>query len=244
MKTIAANWKLNGSVALVESMGMALKNWAKTDPYTKAVICPPYPYLTMLNQQLVDTEIHLGAQDCHSKISGAYTGDVSAEMLVEMGCAYVILGHSERRYHYKESDKQVAEKVQAAVEAGLTPIICIGESQAQREMGNAVEVVTEQAKKSLPTALNYEIILAYEPIWAIGSGQIPSMDDISEMHGALKLAMKEHGYAQVDVLYGGSVKASNAGEILALTEVDGALVGGASLKEDEFLGILQAAEKN
>lgn len=243
-KTIIANWKMHGSATLINEITPALLAWSAADPYATAIICPPFPYLNALKQALFDSDVKLGAQDCHAKSSGAYTGDVSAEMLVENGCTHVILGHSERRAQHGETNEQVHAKATAALAAGLTPVICIGESLAQRSSGNAVEIVVEQAKQSTPNPQspipNPHLLLAYEPIWAIGTGKVPSLEEIAEMHQALKAAMKEHLGTPPAVLYGGSVKAANAAPILALESVDGALVGGASLDKNEFLGILNA----
>lgn len=240
-KTIIANWKMNGSAQLIEELSPQLVAWAKTNPSTKAVICPPFTHINAVKLALFDTDIALGGQDCHEKASGAYTGNVSAEMLVEMGATYVIVGHSERRQYHAETDELVQAKAEAALKSHLIPVVCVGESLEDRDAGRAVAVVTAQAKQSAPTnhqspSTNH-FLLAYEPIWAIGSGRVPSLEDIAEMHSALKAEL-----GQVQVLYGGSVNAANAQEILALDDVDGALVGGASLKAEEFLGILKAGE--
>ena len=240
-KTIIANWKMNGSVELIDQLCPALTEWSKSDPAANAVICPPFPYLNLVKQALFDSDIALGAQDCHEQEAGAYTGNVSADMLVEMGCTHAILGHSERREYHDEVDGLVQAKALAALAKGLVPVICVGESLVDREQGKALAVVAEQAKNSVPTGQKGEIILAYEPIWAIGTGRVPSIDDIAEMHQMLKTAMAEHVGSELAVLYGGSVKAANAAEILATDGVDGALVGGASLKAEEFLGILGAS---
>jgi len=194
---------------------------------------------------LADGPVELGGQDCHAEASGAFTGSVSAAMLADAGAKLVILGHSERRAGFGESDADVAAKVEAALVAGLEPIICIGETLAEREAGQAVEVVSRQVAGSLPSSLSGKAFaVAYEPVWAIGTGLTPTLEQIEEVHAAVRAAMLARlgeGGRVAPILYGGSVKPSNAAEILAVAEVGGALVGGASLKAEDFLGIIRAA---
>lgn len=201
----------------------------------EVVLCPPFTQLAAANMVLSGTGIALGAQDCHDQPQGAFTGDISAQMLRRAGCDYVIVGHSERREQHHETSAQVKGKASAAIEAGLTPILCVGESLAQREAGNALEVVAQQLAESLPDAAD-GCIIAYEPIWAIGSGLTATTDDIALMHQHLKKILDK----PLPVLYGGSVKPANSAEICALSAVDGVLVGSASLNGDDFAAIIGA----
>jgi triosephosphate isomerase len=193
---------------------------------------------------LAGTKVLVGGQDAHWEASGAFTGDVSAQMLKDAGAALVILGHSERRTGYRETDEIVARKVKAALAAGLEPIVCVGETLEQRKAGEALDVVTGQVRDSLPAQLAGKAFsVAYEPVWAIGTGLTPTTAEIEEMHQSIRATLREQfgaGSDDVPILYGGSVKPSNAGEILHAAEVGGALVGGASLKADDFLGIIGA----
>jgi triosephosphate isomerase len=187
--------------------------------------------------------IAVGGQDCHAEVSGAHTGDVSAEMLADLGCAYAIVGHSERRTNHAEDNPMVWSKAIAAQRAGLTAIICVGETEAERDRGDALDVVRRQIIGSLPDAAKASnTVIAYEPVWAIGTGRTPNNDDIAEVHDAMRalLVEKMSDGDQVRLLYGGSVKPGNAAEILAIENVNGALVGGASLKAEDFLGIAAA----
>lgn len=242
---IAGNWKMNG---LAEALDQARAVAAALDAKPAAArvaICPPATLLDRLSQALEGSTVLTGGQDCHVKTSGAHTGDVSAPMLIDAGAALVILGHSERRDDHGETSALVAAKVETALAAGLEPIVCVGESLAQREAGSAIAVVTGQIRESLPAALAGEAFaVAYEPIWAIGTGRTATVADIEEMHAAIRAELvamfSDHG-ATVPILYGGSVKPDNAVEILAAAEVGGALVGGASLKAVDFLAIIGAA---
>lgn len=208
-------------------------------------LCPPATLLMAVRDALDGSGIMLGAQDCHRAESGAHTGDISAPMLSDVGCALAIVGHSERRAAHKETDAQVAEKAAAALSAGLEAVICVGESAEDRDAGRAVAVVQAQIAASVPAiATDTDTIIAYEPIWAIGTGRTPTLDDIAEIHHAIReTAAKQFsgGTKGLRVLYGGSVKASNAAEILATKGVNGALVGGASLDADDFWAICRAA---
>jgi triosephosphate isomerase len=242
-KLIAGNWKMNGlaaSLAEAKALAAAL---ADAPASARVALCPPATLIAQMAWTLKDSTVEIGGQDCRSEASGAYTGDVSAEMLADAGARLVILGHSERRQGHGESDADVAAKVEAALRAGLEPIICIGETLQEREAGRAVEIVRRQVAGSLPDSLKGKAFaVAYEPVWAIGTGLTPTLDQIEEVHAAVRAAMIERlgqGADVTPILYGGSVKPSNAAEILAVAEVGGALVGGASLKADDFLGIVR-----
>ncbi len=245
VKLVAGNWKMNGlgaSLAEAETLETALKEQAAA---CRVALCPPATLIDRMAQALKGGAVEIGGQDCHAETSGAYTGSVSAEMVRDAGAGLVILGHSERRAGFGETDADVAAKVEAALAAGLEPIICIGETLQQREAGQAVEVVSRQVAGSLPASLaGKAFAVAYEPVWAIGTGLTPTLEQIEEVHAAVRAAMVAklgEGGRVAPILYGGSVKPSNAKEILAVAEVGGALVGGASLKADDFLGIIRAA---
>jgi len=245
VKLVAGNWKMNGlgaSLGEAEALVKALQEQAAA---CRVALCPPATLTERMARVLADGPVELGGQDCHAEASGAFTGSVSAAMLADAGAELVILGHSERRAGFGESDADVAAKVEAALAAGLEPIICIGETLAEREAGQAVEVVSRQVAGSLPSSLSGKAFaVAYEPVWAIGTGLTPTLEQIEEVHAAVRAAMLarlgESGRV-APILYGGSVKPSNAAEILAVAEVGGALVGGASLKAEDFLGIIRAA---
>ena len=244
-RLIAGNWKMNGlaaDLAEAKALAEALSGEAAA---TRVALCPPATLIAQMNWQLKDANVEIGGQDCSPKASGAFTGDVSAAMLKDAGASLVILGHSERRAGHGESDADVAAKVEAALAAGLEPIVCVGETLAEREAGRAVEVVSGQVMASLPESLSGQAFaVAYEPVWAIGTGLTPTLEQIEEVHAAVRAAMVERldeGGRTAPILYGGSVKPANAAEILAVPEVGGALVGGASLKAADFLGIIRAA---
>lgn len=245
VKLVAGNWKMNGlgaSLGEAEALVKALQEQAAA---CRVALCPPATLTERMAHVLVDGPVELGGQDCHAEASGAFTGSVSAAMLADAGAKLVILGHSERRAGFGESDADVAAKVEAALAAGLEPIICIGETLAEREAGQAVDVVSRQVAGSLPSSLSGKAFaVAYEPVWAIGTGLTPTLEQIEEVHAAVRAAMVARlgeGGRVAPILYGGSVKPSNAAEILAVAEVGGALVGGASLKAEDFLGIIRAA---
>ena len=217
---------------------------AERPPAARVAICPPATLIARMAHLLAGSVVAIGGQDCRAEREGAFTGCLSAEMLADAGASLVILGHSERRAHYAETSADVAAKVGAAVRAGLEPIVCIGETEAERDAGRALEVVLTQLDGSLPDALaGHDFCVAYEPIWAIGSGRTPRLEEIEVVHEALRVALVarwgEPGM-RVPILYGGSVKAANAAEILAAREVGGALVGGASLTAADFLPIVRA----
>ncbi|MBS0331461.1 MAG: triose-phosphate isomerase [Proteobacteria bacterium] len=239
---IAGNWKMNG---LAAALGEARKVAAGAGSAKgRVAICPPATLLERLSRAVAGSAVLTGAQDCHPEASGAFTGDLAAEMLADAGATLVILGHSERRAGHGESDALVAKKVLAALRAGLEPIVCVGETLEQRRAGQALALVTGQVRGSLPADLGGKpFAVAYEPVWAIGTGLTPSTPEIEEMHRAIRAELRAmFGPAgdQPPILYGGSVKPSNAAEILRAAEVGGALVGGASLKADDFLGIVGA----
>ncbi len=239
-KLAVGNWKMNGLAADLEMM----RDLPQSSE-TKVVICPPAPLL-MRAVQIGAAQI--GAQDCHAQSSGAYTGDISAQMVADAGGRYVIVGHSERRAAYGESDAQVRAKAQAAIAAGLIAIICIGESEAERDAGQTLDILAEQLNGSCPdNATPANIVIAYEPIWAIGTGRIPHLSDICQIHDFLreKLISRfgEPG-KNFSLLYGGSVKPDNSAMIFEAENVDGALVGGASLKATDFGAIITALERS
>ena len=243
-KLIAGNWKMNGlgaSLAEVEALRAAL---AEAAPACRVALCPPATLVERM-ARVAGQGIEVGGQDCRAETHGAFTGDVSAAMLKDAGATLVILGHSERRQGYGETDALVSSKAEAALAAGLSPIICVGETLEQREAGRAVEIVRSQIMGSLPQSLaGRDFAVAYEPVWAIGTGLTPTLEQIEEVHRAVRAAMIERlglAVAATPILYGGSVKPDNAREILAVPEVGGALVGGASLKAADFLGIIRGA---
>jgi triosephosphate isomerase len=240
---IAGNWKMNGlRASLAEACAIAEGAAASR---ARVAICPPSLLIHQMAELLAGTKVVVGGQDAHWEASGAFTGDVSAQMLADAGAGIVILGHSERRTGYRETDAIVAKKVEAALAAGLEPIICVGETLEERKAGDALALVTGQVRASLPKALaGRRFAVAYEPLWAIGTGLTPSTPEIEEMHRAIRATLTDmfgQAGADVPILYGGSVKPANAAEILHAAEVGGALVGGASLKADDFLAIVAAA---
>jgi triosephosphate isomerase len=240
-KLIAGNWKMNGLVSAGRGLARDLvARLAGQPPACDFLVCPPFQLLVPVAEELAGSPVLLGAQDCHVAESGAHTGDVSAAMLADVGCSHVIVGHSERRGDHGESDSLVRDKAEAALAAGLVPIVCIGETDAERQDGEALSVVERQIAGSLPRAEG-GIVLAYEPIWAIGSGRTPTPEEVGEVHAHMRALLcarlgGEEG-AATRLLYGGSVKAANAAELLTIADVDGALVGGASLDAAEFRAI-------
>jgi len=241
-KLIAGNWKMNGaSTALAEIETIAAGLEGRAD----ALVCPPATLLSRAAERVRGSALMLGGQDCHDKPSGAFTGEIAAEMLEDAGASHVIVGHSERRSLFGETDATVRAKAEAAFRAGLVPIVCVGETEAERDAGRAEAVVERQLASSLPDGANADrLVVAYEPVWAIGTGRTPTEADIAAIHAHIRrLLVRRFGEAGAGmrVLYGGSVKPDNAAAILRLENVDGALVGGASLKARDFLGILAAA---
>jgi triosephosphate isomerase len=239
---VAGNWKMNGSRASlreVEAMRRAVDGGGAG--VAAMAVCPPATLLSEAAGLLLGGALNLGAQDCSAVDGGAYTGDISAPMLKDAGASYVIVGHSERRAGHGESDAAVRAKAEAARRAGLTAILCVGETRAEREAGDEVAAVSGQLRGSLPPgAAPADLVIAYEPVWAIGTGLTPTAGDVAEMHGAIRALLGEiYGEAggKMRILYGGSVKPGNARELLGLLNVDGALVGGASLKAADFMAI-------
>jgi triosephosphate isomerase len=244
---VAGNWKMHGSRAENARLIEELLAGAPTQPKATCVVCPPFVYLQEAARLLRDSALSLGAQDVSADAHGAFTGEVSAAMLKDVGCEYVIVGHSERRLLYRESDQLIARKFGAALAKGLIPILCVGEQLADREAGRMREVVSRQLDVVLELsgagALEHAVV-AYEPVWAIGTGRNASPEQAEEAHAFIRArvgARDARIAAATRILYGGSVKAGNAAELFAMPDVDGGLIGGASLKADEFLTILAAA---
>jgi triosephosphate isomerase len=240
-KLAAGNWKMNGDLAALAEIDALTA--AQAAPGCDVLICPPAVLIHPMRARIGAGAIAVGGQDCHAKSSGAHTGDISAAQLRDAGASHVILGHSERRADHGETDAMVAAKAAAAHAAGLTAIICVGETEAQRDAGETLAVIASQLDGSIPkgaTAAN--TVIAYEPVWAIGTGRTPTLDQIAEVHALMRerLEDKVADAAQVRLLYGGSVKPANAAEIFAIPHVDGALVGGASLKAADFGPIIAA----
>jgi len=245
VKLAAGNWKMNGiGESLAETDALAA---AHPEPGCEVLLCPPATLLARMADNLAESPIFVGGQDCHMAASGAHTGDISADMLMDAGADFVILGHSERRADHGETDAIVHAKTLAAIGAGLTAIVCVGETEAQRDAGETLEVIGTQLAGSLPDGMTAEtLVVAYEPVWAIGTGRTPTLDEIAEVHDFMRRALTTRFGEEGDgvrLLYGGSVKPSNATEIFAVSNVDGALVGGASLKASDFGAIISALEK-
>jgi triosephosphate isomerase (TIM) len=235
---VVGNWKMNGlqaSVGELDKIIAGARSLAKVD----VMVCPPATLIAGFAAAARGSAVAIGGQDCHALPAGAYTGDISAEMLKDAGAQAVIVGHSERRQYYGETDAAVRDKALAARRAGLTAIVCVGETRAERDAGQARSIVRTQLDGSLPDGAG-NIIVAYEPVWAIGSGAIPTARDVADMHGLIRQFLSSC-YGDMGqgtrILYGGSVKPANAGELITVENVNGALVGGASLKADEFLAI-------
>ena len=247
-KLIAGNWKMNGQRADAAALvGTLLANRASERDFgADVLICPPATLLDRVGQRLAGSPIRLGAQDCHPEQSGAFTGDFSAAMAKDLGCSHIIVGHSERRSGHQEGNELVRAKAEAVLSVGLTAIVCVGESEPERKAGCAIDVVCEQVCGSLPAgAAPDTLIIAYEPIWAVGSGRIPTQEEVVEIHSSIRRCLRESLGSHADgvrLLYGGSVKPCNARDFLVLPDVDGCLVGGASLKADEFWAIALASQ--
>jgi triosephosphate isomerase len=244
-KLIAGNWKMNGLSSSV-SLATAIHDGAALLPEgVDLLVCPPATLIAKVAEALKGSPVAVGGQDCHSEASGAHTGDVSAEMLADAGARFVIVGHSERREHHGEADALVKDKVAAAHRAGLVAVACVGETREQRQAGQALDIVRGQTRAILDENIRAETtVIAYEPVWAIGTGLTPTVEDVAEVHAVIRETLASvigQGEAdRVQILYGGSVKPSNAKELMAVANVDGALVGGASLKADDFLAIARA----
>jgi len=243
---VVGNWKMHGSRAenarLIEELGAHYPS----DPAADCVVCPPLVYLQEIGRMLRDTPIRLGAQDVCADTQGAFTGEVSAAMLKDVGCEYTIVGHSERRLLYRESDQLVARKFAAAHAKGLIPILCVGEQLSERDAGRTAEVVSRQLDAVLELSgveTLGQAVVAYEPVWAIGTGLTPTPADVAEVHGFIRerlVARFGEAGDEIRILYGGSVKPSNARELFGVPDVNGGLIGGASLKADDFLAIAAA----
>ncbi|CCD93706.1 Triosephosphate isomerase (TIM) (Triose-phosphate isomerase) [Bradyrhizobium sp. ORS 375] len=239
---IAGNWKMNGLKASAAEFEAMLAGAADVTAKADLLVCPPATLLAAFAEKARGaTSIAVGAQDCHAKASGAHTGDISAEMLADAGASAIIVGHSERRADHGESDVVVHQKAEAAWRAGLVAIVCVGETQQQRDAGLTLDILSGQLTLSLPEGSRADnLIVAYEPVWAIGTGLTPTAGDVEQIHAFIRQLLidrfKEQG-ARMRILYGGSVKPSNAAELMAVANVNGALVGGASLKAADFLAI-------
>lgn len=245
-KPIAAgNWKMNGLKASEAELAMLANHMKNNGNYScEVLICPPFTLLQSFAEKAKGSGIQIGGQDCHPNQNGAHTGDTAAQMIKDVGCSHVIVGHSERRADHGESNLTVCTKAKAGHEAGLVAIVCVGETESERDSGKTAEVVLSQLAGSVPenaTATN--TVVAYEPVWAIGTGRTPTADEVGETHTTIREALIERFGAEGDnfrLLYGGSVKPSNAQELMGVANVNGALVGGASLKADDFNGIIDA----
>jgi triosephosphate isomerase len=244
-KLVVGNWKMHGSRASISELMVGLR--ADWQVNADVAVCPPFPYLSLVADALGGSDIVLGGQNAALADSGAHTGEVSADMLADLGCGYVIVGHSERRSLYGDSDQVVAAKVGRVLAANMVPILCVGESLPQRERGDTLDVVGGQLHAvwdSLDKDGRQKLVLAYEPVWAIGTGKTASPAQAQEVHGYLReqlTIVDAADAAECRILYGGSVKADNAAELFAQSDIDGALVGGASLQAAEFLNIVKAA---
>jgi triosephosphate isomerase (TIM) len=244
---LAGNWKMHGLKASLGEIRALGRAFADEAPSGDVLICPPATLIGEAMRAAAGSVVAIGAQDCHSQPAGAFTGDISAEMLRDAGAAAVIVGHSERRQYHGETSELVASKARAAQRASLLAIVCVGETESERAAGRAIDVVTGQLAESVPSEFgSSQIAVAYEPVWAIGTGRTPTTAEIHEMHSAIRDALRANNGtegAAIRILYGGSVKPDNAVEILAIPNVDGALVGGASLKAADFLRIVRAAPR-
>ncbi len=241
-KLVVGNWKMNGGLAANASLLVALAAGWKPRPDRQLAVCVPFPYLAQARDVLTGSPVAWGAQDVSMHAPGAYTGDVAGSMIAEFGCRYALVGHSERRAQHGETDAIVAAKAKAALATGLTPVVCVGETLAERDAGQWHTVVARQLE-AVTSALGRDTnltVLAYEPVWAIGTGRTASPDQAQEVHAFLRARLAEAGAEGVQVLYGGSVKAANAAALFAQPDVDGGLVGGASLDATEFLAIAGA----
>ena len=243
---VAGNWKMNclkkDAVALAGAV--AERYAALKHPVCDVLMCPPAVLIPPV-AEVVKGRVFLGAQDCHAAKSGAHTGDISVDMIKDAGCSFVIVGHSERRTDHHETNAQVKAKAEAVIADGLIAVVCIGETEAERDAGKTIDVCRAQIQESMPAGATFEnVIVAYEPVWAIGTGRTPTTRDVADVHAAIRAEVKNllgtEDAEKMRILYGGSVKPSNAAELMALEDVDGALVGGASLKADDFFAIVDS----
>jgi len=241
---VAGNWKMHGLKASAAELARMIEGAPDIARNADLLVCPPATLVTAFAARAHGSRVAVGAQDCHAEKAGAYTGDISAEMLADAGATAVIVGHSERRSLHGETDAQVRAKALGAWRAGLAAIVCVGETKDERTAGRALDVVAKQLDGSVPDGATAQtLVIAYEPVWAIGSGVTPTPADVAEVHGFIRKKLRARFGAAAEairILYGGSVKPSNAKELMAVADVDGALVGGASLKADDFLGIAAA----
>src|SRR5688572_4384749 len=243
---IAGNWKMNGLKADALGLAKGIADGVKQAGWSdrEVLVCPPATLVMAVADAVKGSGVLVGGEDCHAKPSGAHTGEISAEMLRDAGASHVIVGHSERRTDHGETDAEVRAKAEAAWRAGIVAIICIGETKAERELGATLDILSRQISGSVPpTATGHNTVIAYEPVWAIGTGLTPTAADVADAHAHIRAELKKllgAESARTRILYGGSVKPSNAVELLAVNNVDGALVGGASLKSADFLGIAEA----
>ena len=241
---IAGNWKMNLSSSTAEKLAIEVSAQAdKLD--LDILLCPPSIYLERVGKAINSSSVHLGAQDCHGNPNGAHTGDISPPMLRDVGCEYTIVGHSERRADHFETNQIVAAKAESAWAAGITSIICVGETDDERSAGAALNSVSAQIHSSVPCGADAKnTVIAYEPIWAIGSGKTPTTTEVAQMHGAIRGFLEqligEKSAQGIRIIYGGSLKANNAGPLMALADVDGGLIGGASLTAQEFIAIAES----
>jgi triosephosphate isomerase len=249
-KFIAGNWKMNTARADGEALAAAVAKGVGASSEVEVAVCPPSAYLAAIGEAIAGSAVGLGAQNCYHEAKGAFTGEVSPAMLLDVGCKYVILGHSERRAIFKESSADVNRKVVAALAAGLTPIVCVGETLDERQANRTTAVVREQIEGSLGTLTADQVVklvIAYEPVWAIGTGVVATPEQAEEVHADLRKLLETRYTApvaaSVRIQYGGSVNADNAATLLGQPNIDGALVGGASLKADGFLAIVAAARE-
>ncbi|MCC5917910.1 MAG: triose-phosphate isomerase [Cryomorphaceae bacterium] len=247
-KLIAGNWKMNTNFSEAQILCSALKKTIRPSATVEVAVCPPFTHLSIVNTLLNGTQIMLGAQNIHQDKKGAFTGEVSAQMLKDTGVEYVIIGHSERREHFGETNTIVKEKALRCLELGMKPIVCVGEVLSERKSGNYLNIVEEQVREGLSREMDpKKLVVAYEPVWAIGTGETASPEQANEVHGHIRSILTEYfgseSAQEIRIIYGGSMKPSNADELLAQPEVDGGLIGGASLNAEDFCAIVTAGEK-
>jgi triosephosphate isomerase len=243
-RIVAGNWKMNLTSAPARDLAAAIVQGAGSDRRVQAILCPPFPYLSLVRDAITGSPVALGAQNCFDRMEGAYTGEVSPRMLADVGCSHVLVGHSERRHGLGERDDWLARKVRAARDAGLTVILCVGETLEERQNGQAESVFDRQVRSTLTgldAAALAGVILAYEPVWAIGTGHVATPEVAQRAHFHIRARLAEMGAGEMPILYGGSVTAQNAAGLFAQPDIDGGLIGGASLKADSFLAIIRAA---
>jgi triosephosphate isomerase len=248
---VAGNWKMNGSTAANDALISGIVSAVPNGSGFRLLVCPPFPFLASVASRLTGSNVALGAQNVSEQVSGAYTGETAASMLKDVGCEYVIVGHSERRAMYAETSAQVAAKFQAAQAAGLIPILCVGETLEQREAGTTQEVIDEQLDAVLDGSAGVEAfataVIAYEPVWAIGTGMTATPEQAQAVHKHIRARLAEQNEDladKVQILYGGSMKGDNAAGLLCMPDIDGGLIGGASLKANDFLAIAKAAAQS